>query len=174
MVGDRPMPTDVSLAVARHVPVQPSSRALSSLGRIDYEDAFVIGMPPGQAVPATDWAKAALEGATSRLGRELWSALATIGVLPRAQPARSERVIVGWAVRRATPEVAVLAADAPLGLCAELLFETRQRIIRWSTFVQLDTAPARAAWAVLAPVHRRVVTYLLERVVRLDLDAPLE
>jgi len=31
----------------------------------------------------------------------------------------------------------------------------------WVTFVQLDTPAARALWAGLAPVHRRVVSHLL-------------
>lgn len=146
---------------AERVAVASAVHARSILPRVDYEDAFVIGSRP-DATPV-EYARAALEGASIGPGRALWSALSTIGVLPRGS-AGADEVIAGWAVRRSTPELALLAAEARLGLAAELLFERQADRLLWATFVQLDTAPARVAWAVLAPVHRRVVVHLLEHV----------
>jgi hypothetical protein len=145
---------------AEQVAVTPAAHARSTLPRIDYEDAFVIGSRSD--VTAVECARAALEGASTGPGRALWSALATIGVLPRASGGRE--VIAGWAVRRSGPDLALLAAEARIGLAAELLFERQRDRLLWATFVQLDTALARVAWAALAPVHRRVVVHLLERV----------
>jgi len=147
---------------AQRVAVEPTARARSTLTHVDYEDAFLIAIGSRPDVTATDCARAALEGASTGPGRALWSALSSIGVLPRARDSRE--LIAGWAVRRRSRNLALLAAEARLGLSAELLFERRRDRLSWTTFVQLDTAVARVAWAALAPIHRRVVVHLLERV----------
>jgi len=149
---------------AERVAVAPATRARSTLARVDYADVFVIAIGSRPDVTATDCARAALEGATTGAGRAVWSALSTIGVLPRGSAA--DEVIAGWAVRRSDPDVALLAAEARIGLAAELLFERQRNRLLWATFVELDTPLARVAWAALAPIHRRVVAHLLEGVNR--------
>jgi hypothetical protein len=69
-------------------------------------------------------------------------------------------------VRRSTPDVALLGASSRLGLPAELLCKRQQQAPLFATFVQQENHIARAVWAGVAPVHRRVVRYLLERASR--------
>jgi hypothetical protein len=69
-------------------------------------------------------------------------------------------------VRRSTPDVALLGASSRLGLPAELLCKRQQHTLLFATFVQQENQIARAVWAGVAPVHRPVVRYLLERASR--------
>ena len=52
------------------------------------------------------------------------------------------------------------------GLPAELLGKRQQQALLVATFAQQENQIARAVWAGVAPVHRRVVRYLLERASR--------
>lgn len=78
-------------------------------------------------------------------------------------PTRSDRFVLDWELRRRTPYSALLAASSRLGLPAELLGKRQQQVLLVATFVQLENPIARAVWARVEPVHRRVVRYVLER-----------
>ena len=69
--------------------------------------------------------------------------------------------MLGWEVRRSTPDAALLGASGRLGLSGELLFERQRHTLLFATFVQLDNPVARALWARIAPRHRQVVRDLL-------------
>jgi len=71
--------------------------------------------------------------------------------------------VLGWEVRRSTPDVALLGASGRLGLCGERLFEPQQHTLLFATFVQLENRIACALWARIAPRHRQVVRNLLEQ-----------
>ena len=73
--------------------------------------------------------------------------------------------MLGWEVRRSTPDVALLGASGRLGLSGELLFECQQHTLFFATFVQLENRIARALWAGIAPRHRQVVRDLLEQAI---------
>jgi hypothetical protein len=79
---------------------------------------------------------------------------------------RSDRFVLGWEVRRSTTDVALLGASSCLGLPAELLCKRQQQALLFATFVQQGNHIARAVCAGVAPVHRLVVRYLLERASR--------
>jgi hypothetical protein len=149
---------------ARRVGVPQAARGRSALARVDYADAFVIETRPGDERTPEEWAQALLGGAPAA-GQRLWSAVAALGILPRAAGGGSppRRVIGSWDVRCSRDDFAQLVASAPIGLSAELLFERQHDGLLWATFVQLDNAVARAAWTAIAPIHRRVVPRLLER-----------
>jgi hypothetical protein len=51
----------------------------------------------------------------------------------------------------------------PAELPAELLGKRQQQALLVATFAQQENQIARAVWAGVAPVHRQVVRYLLER-----------
>jgi hypothetical protein len=90
--------------------------------------------------------------------------------LVRARPAawfnsvRPIRARLGGA--RSTPDIALLGTSSRLGLPAELLCKRQQQAPLFATFVQQENHIARAVWAGVAPVHRLVVRYLLERASR--------
>ena len=139
----------------------PAARMLSTLSRVDYEDAFLVDTGPAQNRTAEQWARAILEDAPILLRTALpwgWFALGL-----EHGSTRSERFVLGWEVRRSTADFVLLGAGSRFGLRAELLFERRRRTLLFATFVQQENPIARAVWAGLAPVHRQVVRYLLKR-----------
>jgi hypothetical protein len=143
----------------RQVAVPPAARALSTLSHIDYEDAFLVETCFAQDRTSEQWARAMLEEAPTIMRRALPWAWSALGL--RLGPTRSDRFVLGWELRRSTPDVALLAARSRLGATAELLFERQQRTLLFATFVQKENYIARPVWAGVAPVHRQVVRYLL-------------
>lgn len=69
--------------------------------------------------------------------------------------------MLGWEVRRSTPDFVVLGADSRIGMAGELLFKRLLHTQLFATFVQHDNHIARAAWARVEPVHAPVVRYVL-------------
>jgi hypothetical protein len=139
----------------------PAARSLSTLSHVDYEDAFLVQTGPARERTPEQWARAALEGAPIALRRALRSGWFALGV--QLGSTRSDRLVLGWEVRRSTPEVALLAARSRLGFVGELLFKSRQRALLYATFVQMESPIARAVWAGIARGHRQVVRYVLEQ-----------
>jgi hypothetical protein len=94
--------------MVRQVAVPPAARALCTLARIDYEDAFLVQMGPVEDRTAEQWARAILEGAPAMMRRTLllgWSALGL-----QLGPTASDGFVLGWAVRRSTPDFVLLAS----------------------------------------------------------------
>jgi hypothetical protein len=136
------------------VAVPPNARALSTLSRVDYEDAFVVETGRAQDQTAERWARAIFEDAPMPTRRALrWGWLAQ-GL--KLGSARSDRLVLGWELRRSTPDFALLRADSRIGMPAEILFMRQQDSLLVAVFVQHENYIARAVWAGVRPVHRRV------------------
>jgi hypothetical protein len=151
----------------RQVAVPPAARALSTLARVDYADAFLTGTGPAGYRAGEEWARAVLEGAPADLRKSLSRGWRALGL--RLGSTHSDRFVLGWAVRRSGAGFALLRASGRFGLSGELLFEPREHELLFATFVQLDNPVARAAWAVIAPRHRKVVEHLLAQATRPEL-----
>ena len=145
----------------RQVALPPAARALCTLSHIGYEDAFLVETGPGQDRTGEQWARAVLEEAPIVMRSALPWAWFALGL--QQGSTRSARFVLGWEVRRSTPDFVLLAASSRLGMPAELLFERRQHTLLFATFVELNNHIARAVWAGVAPGHRQVVGYLLEQ-----------
>lgn len=145
----------------REVAVPAASRALCTLTRVDHEDAFIVEIGPARDRTAEQWARAILEEAPISMRSALLSGWSAIGL--KLSSLQSKRCVLGWKVRRSTPDYVLLAADSRIGMPAELLLERDQRTLLLATFVQQDNAVARAMWAGIEPVHLRVVPDLLAR-----------
>jgi hypothetical protein len=143
----------------RQVPVPPAARALSTFSQIDYEDAFLVDVgPPGERT-AEQWARAVVEDAPVAVRRTLQSGWSAIGLkLGQGQP---EQCVLGWEVRRSTPDFVLLGADSRIGMAGELLFQRQPYELLFATFVRQDNHIARAVWAGVEPVHVPVVRQLL-------------
>lgn len=145
-------------AEVSQVEVPAELRTAAALGRVDYEDAFLLrpAGPVERTAPA--WAEAVLEGAPPHLREGVvagWTALDLDLDLSAAD------AVLGWRVRRADPGLVVLAAESPLGIAGRLVFERRRDGLLYGTFVRLDGEPAERAWARIAPAHPPVVRELL-------------
>jgi hypothetical protein len=146
--------------VVRQVALPPAARALSTLPDIDYEDAFLVETGPGQKRTGEQWARAILEDAPIITRSALvwgWSALGLQLPWPR-----SGRFVLGWEVRRSSPDFALLGARSLVGLAAELLFKRQPETLLVATLLHQENHIARAVWAGVRPVHLPVVRYVLE------------
>jgi hypothetical protein len=140
------------------IPIPPEARARSTLGRIDYADAFVVDVPDDKT--AEEWARKTLEEAPAATRASLQSGWSSLGL--RLDLTSSHPSILGWRIRENTPDHVLLGADGRLGLSGELLFERRVNQLHFSTFVKLSHVGARAVWAAIEPAHVRIVRGVLE------------
>lgn len=138
------------------IEVTPETRARSTLDRIDYADAFVADTT--QEHTAEEWARTMLEGAPAATRAGLRSGWTSLGLKLDADGPN----ILGWRIRRSTPDQLLLEAPGWLGLSGELLFERRDGALRFSTFVRLSHIAARKLWSAIEPAHVRIVKGLLE------------
>jgi hypothetical protein len=137
------------------------TRELSTLARIDYQDAFLVGTGPAQDRTAEQWAREVLEGAPPSTRRALSRGWSGLGL--RLGPAQSDRHVLGWEIRRSDPDAVLLGARGRLGLSGELIFQRSACSLLYATVVQLENRVARGLWAAIESRHRRVVQGLLER-----------
>jgi hypothetical protein len=147
--------------MVRQVAVPAEARALSTLPRIDYADAFVVkaGLQDGRT--PEQWLRVMLEGAPPATRKGLrWTWLA-LGL--RLGPEDSGDLVFGWEVRRSTPDHALLGASSRIGMPAELLLLWRTDTLLFDTFVRQENPLARVVWAGTEPVHRPVVRRVLEQ-----------
>jgi hypothetical protein len=140
----------------RQIAVPPSVRALSTLDRVDYADAFLL--EDGAERTPEQWARAVLEEAPAAVRSSLLSGWTSIGL----KVGGSDGSILGWRLRRSTPDHVLLAADSRIGMPGELLFKRQERGLLFATFVEHGNPAARAVWAGVEPVHVRIVRRLLE------------
>ena len=148
----------------RQIEVPRGARALSTLSRIDYADAFLVDVADPRARTGEQWARAIVGGAPSALRARLWLAWTALGL--RLGPPWSDRHVLGWEVRRSTPDLALLGARSRIGMPAELLVRREGETLLFATFVQKRNPLARAAWASIDSVHRPVVRHVLREAAR--------
>jgi hypothetical protein len=147
----------------RQIPVPPAARELSTLASIDYEDAFVLDTGSARERTAEEWARAILEGAPAATRTALRSGWSTIGL--KLDDAPADRSVLGWEIRRSTPDVVLLDAGSRIGMPGQLLFKREEGALLFATFVQQQNPVARAVWAGVEPVHVPIVRRLLQSVI---------
>ncbi|MFI0736679.1 hypothetical protein ACH4PU_01025 [Streptomyces sp. NPDC021100] len=147
----------------RHAPVPPAAHALSTLPRIDYENAVLADLDTAPDRTAEQWARAVLEDADADTRQALTRGWTSLGLA--LAPAGSDGCVLGWRVRSSTPDAVLLAADATLGLRGELLFQLTRGGLLSACFIQLDGDAARALWAPVESRHPQVMHRLLEQAV---------
>jgi hypothetical protein len=149
---------------AKQIPLPPAARSLSSLPRIDYEDAFVVETEHAMEFNAEDWARKILEGAPTRFkvtAPATWFALGLKHGLPW-----SGENILGWPVRRSEPDFVVLGGQSRTGMPAELLIKREENSVLIATMIQHKSPVMKRVWSLIEGPHQRVVPALLARSVR--------
>jgi hypothetical protein len=133
------------------------ARVLSTLPRIDYEDAFVF---TGVAEHAPrQWARAVIDDAPPRVRARLYTGWLSLGL--RLGPPWSSHRVLGWRVARSEPDWLLLKASSWLGLRGELLFRSEPDGLLFATLIQLTNPVARSVWARVTDTHQQVVLSLL-------------
>jgi hypothetical protein len=144
----------------RQIAVPAAARALSTLPRVDYADAFVLDTGPDANRTAEQWARTILEDAPLSVRGRLLSGWSAIGL--KLARDRSDSSVLGWPIRDRSPDFVLLGADSHIGMPGELLFERERRTLLFATFVQQENRMARAVWAGVEPVHVPTVRQILE------------
>jgi hypothetical protein len=137
--------------------VPEDARVLSTLSRIDYQDAFAV-IADVQRTPQ-QWVRAVLQDAPPSVRRRLWLGWTALGL--RLGPPWSQGRVLGWKVRHSDQNFILLTADSWLGLHGELLFRSEPHGLLFATFLQHTNPAARAVWAAITPRHQHVVQSLL-------------
>jgi hypothetical protein len=128
----------------------------------DYESAFAVERPRDSSRSAEQWLRAVFEEAPLALRWFLivgWTAL-TCRLRLRAAPSR----ILGWQVEYATPDTALIAVRARIGLSSYVAVAVDADEITLASFVRYTgpaTSVARALWTGTIPLHERMLRYLL-------------
>jgi hypothetical protein len=76
---------------------------------------------------------------------------------------RSAEEVLGWRIRRRTPDCVLLGAASRIGLPGELLFQRQADRLLFCTFVQQKNPVARTVWARIEATHVQTVRCLLEQ-----------
>lgn len=149
-------PNTTARAVAQ-ISLPEDARPLSTLSRIDYEDAFAVTADV-QRTPV-QWVRAVIQDAPPRVRRRLWLGWTSLGL--KLGPPWSRGRVLGWKVEHSDPAYVLLAADSWLGLRGRLLFRSEPDGLLFATFVQQTNPAARALWAAITPRHQQIVSSLL-------------
>ena len=147
--------------MVREAELPADAAALTTLQRLDYHDCFVVeGMDRRDRTPE-EWARAIVEGASPKMRRTLRTAWPALGV--KLGPADAPELVLGWPIRRSTPDHVLLGTDSRAGFSAELLLKLEQPTLLFATLVQLHNPLARGLWALITAGHQRTVRYVLAR-----------
>ncbi len=153
--------TETAETGVRQVTPLLSTRDVSTLGRIDYEDAFVVPLRAPTVLSAEQWMRRILEGAPMAVRLQLLSGWAALGL--KVSLTGSERSVLGWPIRASDPDFVLLGAESRVGMPGELLLRRGDGGLLFATFVRHDNPLVRALWARVVPGHVRTVRTLLER-----------
>jgi hypothetical protein len=147
----------------RQIAVPQRARVLSTLARIDYQDAFLVDIDPVAGQTAEQWARAILEDAPFGVRAALLSGWSALGL---KLDTRSGRTVLGWPVRDSASDFVLLGADSRIGMSGELLVKCEPEALLFATFVQHDNVIARGVWAAVEAIHVRTVRDVLEQASR--------
>lgn len=137
----------------------PSNRTVSTLDRVDYEDAFVVDLEAPHALSAEQWIRRLLEEAPTTVRLQLLSGWSALGLALRRPGA--EGSVLGWQIRAADPDFVLLGAASRIGMPAELYLRRETDRLLLCTFVKHENPLVRALWARVTPMHVRTVRALL-------------
>jgi hypothetical protein len=139
------------------VTLPADARTLTTLSRIDYEDAFLLDA--GVERSAEEWVHAMLSDAPLMVRSRLVAGWLALGLNLRG-PWSAHRVL-GWHVQHSDSDFVLLAADSWLGLRGQLLFRSEPRGLLFATFVQQNNPLVRSLWVKITHRHQQVVQSLL-------------
>lgn len=163
-VSTQPQPRQ-GQGLVREIGLPDEALSFSDLPRVDYTDSFLIdpGLAPERS--PLDWMRAVLEGAPSSFrdrAPRMWLALG----LKHGPATGSPDHVLGWPIRGADDEHALLGAESRLGMPAELLVFRHEGELVFATLVRLGNPVMRGIWSVITPYHRDTVKRLLRRAAR--------
>ena len=147
------------MSTVRQIPVPEEARALSTLARIDYADAFLVERGASDGLTPEELIRVFLGDAPRSLRTTLLSGWLALGL--KLKPGHSSGYVLGWEVRRSTSDHVLLGAESRVGMPAELLLNRHSQRLLFCTFVELGNVVVRGVWAGVEPGHVPVVRHVL-------------
>jgi hypothetical protein len=145
---------------ARRIDVPDSIQVTDTLGDLSYTCAFELTPRANDTRSAHEWLRAILEGAPGPLRRFIltgWIAILRLRLAPRP----SADHVLGWKVVRDAPIETVIGVEGAT-LSAHQVVQVQETRVVHVTLVRYDRPLARLLWAVAAPIHVRVIPYLMD------------
>lgn len=136
------------------------TRTVSTLPRIDYEDAFLVDVASPGGRSAEQWLRVILEDAPAAVRQRLLSGWKSIGL--KSGPAGPDGSVLGWQIRARTDDFVLVGRNSRIGMPGELLLRRTEHGLLFATFVRFTHPIARLLWAAVKPTHVRTVAALLE------------
>jgi hypothetical protein len=127
----------------------------------DYASAFEIPIGAKRFLTPEQWARATFEEAPALLRLSLAVAW-RYGLGLRLGARSSPDHVAGWLISSSGSDSITLEARSRL-MVAQNIVAVSESTVVLVTLVQFDRRAGRALWAVAAPVHIRVIPYLLQR-----------
>ncbi len=155
------MNTDAAQARVHQVQPGIATRAVSTLDRVDYEDAFIVDVARPAGRDAEQWMRVILEDAPMSTRLRLQSAWSAIGLKLNLSSSVG-RSVLGWEIRSSEPDYVVLGVESRIGMPGELLLRRLEHELLFATLVRFDNPIARALWATIETAHVRTVRSILE------------
>jgi hypothetical protein len=137
--------------------------APDGLSRADYMDAFAVRGEPGDTRSPEVLARAALETAPNTARVIFRFAWAVLGF--RLGPQGSPTHISGWRILRSDPTLVEIATEGRRVTSRIVVRDVGGEIVV-TTFLAWQSPNIRPIWAVLAPMHRRMARFLIDRAAR--------
>jgi hypothetical protein len=153
------------VSVARCTPQRDLWPHSTSLAELDYADAFEVSPAPLGDRRPEDWMRRALEGAPLPLR---WFVRAGWRFILGFRPARSASIL-GWPIVATTDEFVLVEQRSGL-MDAALLLRAQPSGLRWETHVRHKAKASVAVWTIVGLLHRRIVPYVLNRLLDGDGD----
>ena len=145
---------------ARRIDVPDSILVTDTLGDLGYTCAFELTPRANDARSAPEWTRAILEGAPGPLRRFIvtgWIAILRLRLAPRP----SADHVLGWKVLLDTANETVIGVEGATMSAHQVVHVQETRIVH-ATLIRYDRPVARLLWAVAAPIHVRVIPYLMD------------
>ncbi|QKG19566.1 DUF2867 domain-containing protein [Actinomadura verrucosospora] len=138
----------------------------------DYGDAFTVRVGRGDGRSAEAWMREVFERAPAPVRAFLlvgWRAVLGLRLGPRPSPDH----VLGWTIAEREDGAVRLRLESAL-MTARLTLRLDGGAAHWATSVSYRRGSGRVLWAVVAPIHRLMVPYLLKRAARVSLITPVD
>jgi Protein of unknown function (DUF2867) len=146
---------------ARRIEVTDEIRAADTLAEPDYGAAWEVPLEGGPTRSAEQWARATLEDAPRALRGFIVAGWVTVLGL-RLGPRPSPDHILGWRYETNAADHIILEEQFRFGTAHNMVRVDGARVL-FATFVRYDKWEGRPLWAIVAPLHHRIIPYLLGR-----------
>jgi hypothetical protein len=146
---------------ARRIEVTDELRAASTLAEPDYTAAWEVPLSGGHTRSAEQWARATLEDAPRALRAFVVAGWVTVLGL-RLGPRPSPDHVLGWRYVTSAADHITLEEPFRFGTAHNVVRVEGSRVL-FATFVRYDKRGGRPLWAIVAPLHHRIIPYLLGR-----------